>query len=306
MLPVLFTVSGFPITSFGLFLTLAFLTGLFFIWRAAQVYEIDPEKLLDLFFLTVFVSFTGARLYFLAFHPDYLNDPLKVLLFNLYPGFSFWGALAGGSLGLYFFAGRFRLNLWQVFDFAAVGLFIGLVFANLGCLLGSCQYGVESSLPVAVSQAGVIGQRFPVQALEALFFFFGFLYLWKKLLRFHFAGSITALGLMLLGLIKFWLEFYRADVQLVPFLQISFGFFWAALCFLLGVKIYYRQSRRLLRSDLSFLGSLFINSSRRKQVVSNYRKSCYNLLINFKFALKNKKRNLFKSLNVKPNPTKFQ
>src|SRR5581483_4248893 len=192
MWPVLFSLGDFPITAFGFFLTLAFLVALYFIWRAAQVYEIDPEKLLDVFFLSVFSGLILARNYFLLFHPE-LFDPIKIFLFNRYPGFAFWGGLVGGSLGLWFFAQRFKLNLWQVFDFAVVGLFIGLSFASWGCLLGSCQYGVVSHSFLAVPQVGVIGTRFPVQALEAILFWLGFLYLWKKLLRFHFAGSITAL-----------------------------------------------------------------------------------------------------------------
>ncbi len=305
MLPVFISLAGFPITSFGLFLTLAFLLSMFYIWRAAQIYEIDSERLLDLFFLTTFVSFITARIYFLAFHLDFLSDPIKIILFNRYPGFSFWGGLIGGSLGLWFFSKRFKLNLWQVFDFAIVGLFIGIVLASFGCLLGSCQYGVETNGPLAVTQFGLIGSRFPVQAIESILFLLGFLYLWKKLLRFHFAGSITALGLMLLGIFKFLLEFARADVVLMPFFQFSFGFLWAFLLFLLGIRIYYRQARKSLKADLGFILSLSVSSNRRKLVVSTFKKSCYNLVINFKFLVRDKKRGLFKSLNVKPNPTKF-
>src|SRR5260221_6003041 len=113
MLPVLFTLAGFPITSFGLFLTLAILASLFVIWRAAQVYEIDPERLLDIFFLTIFSAMVFARLYFAIFNTELLTDPVKILLLNRYPGLSFWGGLLGGVVALRFFAGRFKANIWQ-------------------------------------------------------------------------------------------------------------------------------------------------------------------------------------------------
>src|SRR5581483_7250043 len=101
MWPVLFSIGAFPITSFGFFLTLAFFASLFFIWRAAQVYEIDPEKLLDVFFLAIFSAFLFSRFYFLVFNPGMLTDVAKIFLFNRYPGFSFWGGLFGGVLGLW-------------------------------------------------------------------------------------------------------------------------------------------------------------------------------------------------------------
>jgi phosphatidylglycerol---prolipoprotein diacylglyceryl transferase len=305
MLPVLFSVANFPITSFGLFLTLAILAALFTVWRAAQVYEIDPEKLLDIFFLTIFSSFIFARLYFVLFHPEILSDPFKILLINRYPGLSFWGGLLGGGLALRLFARRFKANLWQVFDFAMVGLFLGLSIGNIGCLLGSCGYGVMSDSNWAVSQAGVIGSRFPIQAIEVGLFFILFLLAWKNLLKFHFAGSVLAKGAIWLGFIKFGLEFWRGETQNLPYLPISFGFIWSILSVMGGVFVYYRQSKRSFRLDLRYLITLPINFRHQQILLASLKRSCYNAVIALRFGLKNWRRNLLRSLNIKSNPRSF-
>src|SRR5258708_39652287 len=120
MIPVLVSVAGISITSFGFFLTLAILLALYSSWRLARAYEIDLEKFLDVFFLTLITGVIFSRLYFVIFHLSLFDDPLKVLIFNRYPGFSFWGGLIGGVLSLRFFARSFKLNYWQLLDFAAV------------------------------------------------------------------------------------------------------------------------------------------------------------------------------------------
>lgn len=305
MLPVLFSFANFSVTSFGFFLVLSLILGLFLIWRASRVYEVDPEKVLDLYFLTLFSAFLFARLYFVATHLRDFDEPLKVLLFNRYPGFSFWGGLLGGILAIRFFSPRLNLIFWQVLDFAAIGLFLGVAVSSLGCLLGSCGYGVVSDLPFAVSQAGLIGKRFPLQIVEGLLFLAAFKYLWRGVLRFHSDGSVAALGLVFLGAFKFFLEFLRGDTQTAPVFGISLGFIYSALTFISGVVIYYKLGKRSVSADLRYLFSVLRSSSRRKVLVQKLQKSCYNFLINFRLSVKKGARGFLKSLNVKSNPTKF-
>jgi phosphatidylglycerol---prolipoprotein diacylglyceryl transferase len=211
--PVLISLAGFPISSFGVFLSISIVLALFFIWRIIRVYELDEEKVIDLFILTVLSGFVFSRLYFVLFHPNQFVELGRIFLINRYPGLPFWGGFLGGVLVLKLLSKRYRMNFWQIADFAVVGLFIAMAITSLGCLLGACQYGVLSSSPFAVAQAGIIGKRFPLQIIESLVFFVGFLYLSANALRFHFFGQIFSQGLIYLGISKFILEFFRGDTQ---------------------------------------------------------------------------------------------
>ncbi len=304
MLPVLLTVGGVPISSFGFFLLMAVLAAAYFIWRIIRVYDFDEEKIIDLVLLTFLGGIVGARIYFWIFHQTELNDPLKIIMVNRYPGLSFWGALLGGIIFLRVFSRRFKLNFWQVSDYAVVGLFIGISISSIGCLLGSCSYGEVYSGFFGVNQTGLIGKRFPVQLMESLLFLLGFLYLWKSALKFHSIGQIASSGLILLGIFKFFLEFLRGDSQMLTY-GLRLGTVWAIILFLYGVILNYRINKRSPKEDLIFIMSIFTAPSSRKLLIGKVNKSWYNFRVNFKIALFKWRKTIFKLLKVKSNPTQF-
>ncbi|MBI3486345.1 prolipoprotein diacylglyceryl transferase [Candidatus Daviesbacteria bacterium] len=304
MYPILFKIGSLSISSFGLFLSLGLLFGTFIIWRLSKVYDLDPEKTLDLIFLTFFGGIIGGRLYYVLFHLSEFKNLTRIFLINRYPGLSFWGGFFIGFLILNYLTKRQKLNFWLVADLAAVGFFAGLSLGSLGCLLGSCQYGVTSNLPFAVTQIGVIGGRLPVQFGYFILFLLALIFLWRMCLRFHFTGKVASVALILLGLIKFPLDFYRGDEPKVLG-NFNEGHFFAVFSALLGIVIYYRQSKKSFITDLKFLAYFFINSKVRNTTLSKFNKTWYNLKVNFRISYLNFKKQLFKKLNVKSNPNQF-
>ena len=65
MFPVLFSIGKITVSSFGVFLTLGFLFGVFLVWRLTRAWELNEEKILDLTMLTFIGGLIGARIYFL-------------------------------------------------------------------------------------------------------------------------------------------------------------------------------------------------------------------------------------------------
>lgn len=310
MLPVLFSIGPISISSFGFFLSLGFLYGAFLVWRLAKAWDLDEEKVLDLVLLTFFGGLIGARVYFVLLHLSFFSEDLfKAFLITKYPGFSLWGSLLGGWLSLFFFTRRFKLNFFQIADIAVIGFLGGNILGNIGCLLGSCSVGVRSDLFLAVNIVGEVGKRFPVQALEALMLILVLRYLWPKAIHFHIPGKILSLGLMLLGLVKFFTEFLRKD-------KVG-GEFLAATLIVLGVVVFYKITKRGIIDDLqSFLRSairMITESQFRERVLSNISISCYNY---FRELIRNKKiewslsaKNLgkfLKKVHVKPTPKDFK
>jgi phosphatidylglycerol---prolipoprotein diacylglyceryl transferase len=301
MLPVLFTIGKQSISSFGLFLLLAFIAGAFVIWRLIKIYELDEEKTIDLIILTSVGGLIFARVYFILFHLTDFNTWDKILLINKYPGLSFWGAIIGSILTLKLFSHKMKINFYQAADIGIIGVFTGLILSSIGCLLGSCEYGQISNLPVAVNQIGLIGQRFPLQIISAVLCLIFAIYLWRQSLRFHFNGQILAKGLILLGLMKFSLEFYRGDRQII-WNGLSLGFLWSLLLVVLGIKIYYHQSRKSFVADLKYALSIFYKANRRRNFVLKLSRELYNFRVNLKFAISKRHKKVLKDLNVKTTP----
>jgi phosphatidylglycerol---prolipoprotein diacylglyceryl transferase len=306
MLPVLFTFNNTSITSMTVFLYLAFFITLFVIWRITKYYEMDPEKVLDIFLLTSLSSLIGARLYFVIFRLNIFDDLLKIVNIFKYPGYSFWGGFIVGLLTFWYLCKSLKVNFWKAADFAVVGLLIGLSVASFGCLLGGCQYGQLNSSFLAVEQVGLIGKRFPIQFIEGSMFFLGFIYLSRLVYRYYPEGSIAAKGLIILGLIKLLLEPFRGEVQLLPNLQYPLGTIFSLGIILLGVYAFYRARKKTLFDDIKYIYKLIISGRRRSLLISNISKSWYNFKVNFKFRISRLRKDIYKVLHVRSNPREFE
>ncbi len=288
MLPVLFSINTFSVSSFGVFLSLGFIFGVFLIWRLIRAWDLDEEKILDLTLLTFIGGLIGARIYFGITHiSEFASSPLRIILFFKYPGFSFWGGFLGGWLTMYYWARRQRIDFWQIADIAAVGFLGGLILSDLGCFLGGCGAGSQTSSFLGVPMVGLIGRRWPVQIVEAILFIFILLNIWKKATHFHQRGKIVSLSLILIGLVK---------LVLLPFKQIERGeYIFLSLLVILGITIFYRVTKRNIINDLKSFVKFISN---RKLVLEVLQKSWYNHQTSFTWRFRNLKK-LLRRFNVR-------
>lgn len=298
MLPVLFSVGSISISSFGFFLSLAFLYGTFLIWRLARAWDLNEEKILDLILLTFFGGLLGSRIFFVILNFEFFaSDFFRAILITKYPGLNFWGGLLGGWLTLHFFARRLKLDFWMVADLAAIGLLGGLIFGNIGCFLGGCGVGIPSDVFFATNVVGIIGKRFPIALIEAIIVAVLLSRIWAQAKRFHFPAKIASLTLIYLGIVKFFTEFFR-DVQ-------QSGHFLSFSIFILGILIFYKVGRRSIKNDLRVftktLVGIISDRTIRRRIYEGLLKSWYNKKITWSWRINSLKRNLRRS-RVKPTP----
>ncbi len=320
MYPILFSVGPVVVSSFGVFLGAGFLAAVFICWRVARAYDLDEEKMLDLSIMTLLIGLLGSRLFFVAgnwgiftqANGSWQDILAKIALINRFPGLSLWGGILGGGLALLLFSRSFKLNFWQIADFAAVSLAIGLVFGEIGCLLGGCGYGLPANFLLAAPVTGVVGKRFPLPFVESVVFFLAFLYLWGQVIRFHFNGRIAALILIFLGAEKLVADFYRGD-RLTPVLAgLTTNQMIAALLVIAGAVIFYRRAKRSLRADVVNCGRFLISSQRQKKALFHLQKNWYNQRVSWALRVQAVRTGLKKApgsvrriLNVKPTPKNF-
>lgn len=281
-------------SSFGVFLALGFLLGIFLIWRLARAWDLDEEKILDLTLLTFLGGLVGARLYFAVSHLQYfIVSPLNLILINKVPGFSFWGGLLGGWLVLTILSRRFKMDFWLLADIAAVGFLGGLILSDVGCFFGSCNVGIPSKAFFAVPMVGVIGKRWPLQIIESFLLALSLMKIWSQATHFHQRGKIVSLGFIYLGALKLILEPLKQDHSEVIF---------PLVLLLLGTTIFYKITRQNplvhLKGLARFLGKIITDGETRKKVVQSLAKSWYNQKAFIVWKLRNLKKYLKRS-NVK-------
>ncbi len=126
----------------------------------------------------------------------------------------FLGAMAGYALNVRKVVGERRKVLWDLF---ALVIPLFHTFGRIGCFLGGCCYGKESSWGFIVYDNtlqpdinGVV--RIPVQLIESacnFCIFLFLLFLFKKKLQ---SGNLLFFYMLIYPVVRFVLEFYRGDV----------------------------------------------------------------------------------------------
>jgi phosphatidylglycerol:prolipoprotein diacylglycerol transferase len=305
MIPVLFNIGPFPVSSFGVFLVTGFLASVFIAWRIAKAYDLNETKIIDLSIFTFFGGLIFSRLYFVITHQSLFNSLVQVFIINKYPGLSFWGGFWGALIILYILIKRTKLNFWQISDLMSVATLLGLSIGSLGCFLGGCGIGIASDSFLAVNNLGFIGKRLPVEGLEAIIFLIFFLILWNQEIKFHFQGKITALFLIFLGLEKFMTDFMKQNR--------SWEQFQSFILITLGVTIFYILAKKSLKADIKYIFKVIFYKKERRGVLLSFSKSCYNARIYWQVFLghtaqniTNLPGNIRRKINVKPTPGKYQ
>jgi len=224
-----------PITSFGVFMFLSFLTGGILLRSEMERTGHDPDRAWDLVFMGVLGGVIGAKAYYVLLNYEaLLANPLSAIFSR--GGMVWYGGFAGAVLLIVIEIKRRDLPLGQVADLCSPTLAIGYAVGRMGCFLVGDDYGrptgswmgirfpdgtppttveaLERNFGVQVDPALVerFGQVVPVhptQLYEVAMASIIFLVLWKLRVHNHSAGWLFWICLTLLSAERFLVEFVR-------------------------------------------------------------------------------------------------
>jgi phosphatidylglycerol:prolipoprotein diacylglycerol transferase len=247
MHPILFEIGNFFVGTYGLFVALGLLTGVWIsCWRARRN-GVDDNLILDLAFVGFVAGMLGARLTYIlvewegvaaAFrHPDRSVWREYILIRQ---GFVYAGGMILAVGAAVWLIRRRGASLWRVADCIAPAIPLGHGLGRVGCFFAGCCWGSPCELPWAVSFPKVIGPRgevlgmthqyhlyegwisadathslpvHPIQLYEALALFGLFLiltWLWR---RRRFEGQVFLAYLLIYPVARFGLEYFRGDPE---------------------------------------------------------------------------------------------
>jgi phosphatidylglycerol:prolipoprotein diacylglycerol transferase len=159
MKPVLFQVptpfGTFPVSSFGIFLLLAFIVAIAVTRARTRRLGWDPGEVVDLALYAIIGGIIGARIGYVVVNlTDFVAVPARVLMIWVDAGLTFYGGLLGGAVVAWTYGRRRGWRLGQIADAAAPGLALGYAIAMIGALLYGLNYGRPSHAPWAVMLFG--------------------------------------------------------------------------------------------------------------------------------------------------------
>lgn len=166
---------------------------------------------------------------------------VKVVI-SCFGGSVFYGGFIGATIAVYLFSGKIKsLERSAAMDMFAVCVPLFHAFGRIGCFLGGCCYGVESSFGFIVHGNTVVPEindvrRLPVSLFESganFLIFFLLLTLFNKRFR---EGKLIYVYMLVYAPVRFVLEFFRGDEIRGIFLGLSTSQ-WISLALVLFVAV---------------------------------------------------------------------
>ncbi len=218
MYPILFQLGHFELRSYGVFVVLAIIVGLWISSKEANRKGLDPSLVQNLAFYALFGGIVGARIYFVLFSdPGYfLQNPWQVLAIWR-GGIGVIGALLGGVLVAVWYCRRKKISFLRFADTLAPGIPLGQTIGQFACLLNGDSYGRPTNLPWAItytdsrSLAPLNVPLHPIEIYEMVAYFLVFLLVWLTRQKYRTDGFAFFTYLAGYGIARFSVEFFRGN-----------------------------------------------------------------------------------------------
>lgn len=239
MRPVLFSILGFDVQTYGLSKALAAWVAALLLARAFERRGLSRQHAYSLVLWSTVWGFAGARAYYLLEHLGTLTwHDLGGM------GFTWYGGLVAGAAAAVIMVRRWRLPLGVVAGAMAAPLSVGYAIGRVGCLVsGDGTYGRPTTLPWGMTfPNGVVATGVPVhptplyEALAALLIA-GFLW-WLG--RRATGPVVFAWYLVLSGIARLLVEYLRTNAPVI--LGLTQPQLWALVATALGVTLMVRTS----------------------------------------------------------------
>lgn len=217
--PVILSLGPLKIHWYGVMYLLAFGTAwLLGQWRAKKsLGEWSSQTVSDLIFYCVVGVVVGGRLGYMFFYdwPDLANNPFNTIKV-WQGGMSFHGGLLGVVVSMWLFARRSKKTFFEVADFTAPLVPLGIAAGRLGNFINSELWGKTTTLPWGMVFPHVDNlPRHPSQLYELMMEgLILFLIVWIFSAKPRPRMAVSGLFGLGYGIFRFILEFYRVpDAQ---------------------------------------------------------------------------------------------
>lgn len=222
MYSILVDLGFWQIRSYGLFVAIAVLIGVWWSAREAERRGFARSLVYDVAWTITLAGFAGARLWYALFSEaeTFLANPWEILAIWR-GGLSMHGALLAGGVVAAWWIRRRRLPFWRFADAVAPGLILGQVIGQLACLLNGDTYGKPTDLPWAIvfthpqAMAPLGVPLHPIEVYELLAYLAVFLVVQRIARSAARDGAVLLTYGILYGAVRFAMEFFRGDPPVV-------------------------------------------------------------------------------------------
>lgn len=278
MYPVLFNLpewvpilGSVPITSFGVMVSLSFLTAAWVLRVEMERMALDASRAWDLVLIAAFGGILGSKVYYVLLnYRQLLEDPIGTALAR--GGMVWYGGFLLASALVIWKAPRLGLGVPKILDASAPALPLAYAVGRLGCFLVGDDYGRPTDFWVGIAfpngtpptRVDVLEQYFGVRVDAALVEKYGevvpvhptqlyeiglslliFVVVWRMRRHRHATGWLFAVWLALAGVERFTVEIFRVkDDRFFGYFTVAQGISLALLAIGVGLAARLRKPDR--------------------------------------------------------------
>ena len=234
--PAYFTIFGFTVFYYGLFITAGFALAALYLVKRSSVIGLTKDNILDLVILAVPAGLVGARLYYVLFNFENYFGPGNWL--NIFAiregGLAVYGGIILSGIAYLVYSRRKKIPIGKLLDAAGFGLFIGQAVGRWGNFFNREAFGIETSVPWRMGftfehatyspalnetfAAGTTRYFHPAFLYEMLWNALGLLlmHLFSKKFKTRYPGQYFLFYVAWYGFGRFIIEGLRVDSLFVP------------------------------------------------------------------------------------------
>ncbi len=211
ILPILFRLGSFSVSSYSFFVLLALFVGAFVFYLESKKQKFDNEPTFIIAVAALLGGAIGAKIIvWLIYFPQITAHPT---LESLLSGRSIIGGFIGGITAVVITKKIFKIQ-GKRGNLFAPAIALGLSIGRVGCFLRGCCYGITTSLPWGVDFGdGIL--RHPTQLYESVFSFGMFFYLQYLKTKNPKPGELLRIFLIYYFIFRFFLEFIKYEPKTI-------------------------------------------------------------------------------------------
>lgn len=156
--PRYFTIFGFPIYFYGVFIVLGMIAGFLLALRLAKATGQNPDTYWDFALIVIFVSVLGARIYYVIFQWDSFKGDLWSIFNIRNGGLAIYGGVIAAFITLFVFCRAKKLKPLLVGDTCMPGLILGQAIGRWGNFMNREVFGEYSD--------GLLSMQLPIEAVR--------------------------------------------------------------------------------------------------------------------------------------------
>jgi phosphatidylglycerol---prolipoprotein diacylglyceryl transferase len=250
--PIIFTIGNFSLRWYGVIVMLGVVVGSLLVERKLKDHGENSEAIWDALVWVLPIGILGARLWYvinatLGGSTRYTDNPVEILyVWN--GGLHIFGGLLFGAAALLIFLNNKKLDPWLFLDGAGPAVLVGQGIGRIANFINQELYGHPTTLPwgIPIDAQHRLPQfanlpeaaRFhPTFAYEMLWNFAAaglLLWLARRYKDEIKPGTVFAGWLLLAGLGRTWIEFFRPDQPKIGDTLVSYSMLIAALMAITG------------------------------------------------------------------------